>query len=280
MKTQKILVSIVLFGIACLSNLTAIMSFEEGVGEKTHLLRRLNVVMFKEVYEAKNYEAAAKSEKEIIPKIIHQIWLGGEVPEKFLKLTESWKKMHPEWEYKLWTDEDVETFPFINEKAFFAATNYGMKADILRYEILRAYGGLYVDIDFECLKPMDIFHHAHHFYCGMDPQGIIGNSLIGCTPFHPIIESCIISISKLKRFTLSDDEIQMATGPFLLHFITANLMKRSVGDPVCYPTKFFFPFQYKNCKGLNFLDAKTQNRDLLLEDTHAIHYWAESWCEE
>ena len=38
-----------------------------------------------------------------------------------------------------------------NKKAFLSAHNYGMKSDILRYEILHTYGGVYIDTDYECV---------------------------------------------------------------------------------------------------------------------------------
>lgn len=41
------------------------------------------------------------------------------------------------------------------QKAFDAAKNYGEKSDILRYEILFVYGGVYADVDVECLQPFD-----------------------------------------------------------------------------------------------------------------------------
>ena len=38
-----------------------------------------------------------------------------------------------------------------NNFAFSQASNWGMKSDIFRYEILMKYGGVYIDTDYECL---------------------------------------------------------------------------------------------------------------------------------
>ena len=35
------------------------------------------------------------------------------------------------------------------------ARNLAERADVLRYEILRRHGGVYVDVDVECLRPLD-----------------------------------------------------------------------------------------------------------------------------
>ena len=37
----------------------------------------------------------------VLPKKIHQIWFGGKLPLKYNKLTDTWKRFHPDWEYKL-----------------------------------------------------------------------------------------------------------------------------------------------------------------------------------
>ena len=42
-----------------------------------------------------------------IPKIIHQTWKTKEVPEKWKKSQEEWQRLHPDWLYILWTDEDI-----------------------------------------------------------------------------------------------------------------------------------------------------------------------------
>ena len=40
----------------------------------------------------------------------------------------------------------------VNRAAFDSAESFAMKSDILRYELLLRYGGLYCDLDFECLR--------------------------------------------------------------------------------------------------------------------------------
>ena len=42
-----------------------------------------------------------------IPHIIHQIWLGGSLPEKYAAWCESWKEQNPAYEYRLWDDKAI-----------------------------------------------------------------------------------------------------------------------------------------------------------------------------
>lgn len=111
----------------------------------------------KMLYERNNLGTIQPSPQPKIPKIIHQIWLGSPLPKQYKKYQKSWRHHHPDWEYKLWTDADVEAFQLHNKKLFDEAKNYGEKSDIFRYEILHRYGGVYIDTDIECLKPFDIF---------------------------------------------------------------------------------------------------------------------------
>jgi hypothetical protein len=41
-----------------------------------------------------------------VPKILHQTWKSREIPEKWKAAQQSCLSLHPDWEYKLWTDAD------------------------------------------------------------------------------------------------------------------------------------------------------------------------------
>ena len=167
-----------------------------------------NMVMKSYAFNKKEYETSTnwnklrelyivnhlhnKSIEQVIPKKIHQIWIGGPLPDKYLKYTKSWKIFHPDWEYRLWTGKDVDGILSGKRKAYDTATNYGMKSDILRYEILNKYGGLYVDTDFECLKPFDDLLHLNFFTgIGYDSKMQLYIGLIAGIPEHPIIKNCV-----------------------------------------------------------------------------------------
>jgi mannosyltransferase OCH1-like enzyme len=117
----------------------------------------------KSLYE----KGLAQSPTAHIPKIIHQIWLGGPLPATYKRWQETWQKKHPDWHYKLWTDLDLVDFPFTDRSRFERALDIREKADILRYDILLHFGGLYVDIDFECLKSFEPIHATCDFYTGL-----------------------------------------------------------------------------------------------------------------
>jgi inositol phosphorylceramide mannosyltransferase catalytic subunit len=99
--------------------------------------------------------------KHKIPKIIHQIWYQGEdnIPEKYRAYSRSWKRKHKDYEHLLWSEDDIKEllkhkFPeYIN--FFNSLPEMIQKIDFAKYCILYTYGGVYVDMDLECLKNLD-----------------------------------------------------------------------------------------------------------------------------
>ena len=79
------------------------------------------------------YSIFSECNKEIIkiPKIIHQIWLGGLVPEKYAAWIATWPKYHPDWTIIMWMDDDIKNLNLVNEDLFHRAKNYGEKSDFV-----------------------------------------------------------------------------------------------------------------------------------------------------
>jgi mannosyltransferase OCH1-like enzyme len=117
----------------------------------------------------------------IIPKVFHFIWLGSNLPDEFLPMIGSWKCQHPLWEVRIWSDEDVEPLSLTNRHLFDSSANFGMKSDILRYEILQKFGGVYIDIDYECVANIENLCSDCQFFAGLSNTGVleVNNGLIG-----------------------------------------------------------------------------------------------------
>ena len=94
-----------------------------------------------------------------IPKIIMQTWKDHNIPKKWKQSPISIKKYMPGWKYVLMTDRDNRNFVkkhFPDFLKYYDAFPYPiMKADSIRYMFLYVYGGLYMDLDFVVLHPLD-----------------------------------------------------------------------------------------------------------------------------
>lgn len=92
----------------------------------------------------------------MIPKTIHYCWFGkGEMPQLAKDCIASWHKYMPDWEYKLWNEEnfDVNTVPYTKEA--YEARKFAFVSDYVRLWALYNEGGLYLDVDFEVFKSFD-----------------------------------------------------------------------------------------------------------------------------
>lgn len=92
----------------------------------------------------------------MIPKIIHYCWFGrGEMPQLAKDCIASWHKYMPDWEYKMWSEDnfDVNSVPYTKEA--YEAGKFAFVSDFVRLKALAEEGGLYFDVDFEVYKPFD-----------------------------------------------------------------------------------------------------------------------------
>ena len=66
---------------------------------------------------------------------------------------ESWKEMLPEYKFVLWDTQrfDVNSTPWVSEA--FNVRKYAFAADYIRLYAVYHYGGIYLDMDVEVVKP-------------------------------------------------------------------------------------------------------------------------------
>lgn len=228
---------------------------------------------FKRLYDQYNLSVMQPSDALKIPKIIHQIWLGSPVPEVYKELMQTWIDFHlgRGWVYKLWTDENVHEITLYNQQYYDETDNFGIKSDILRWEILYQQGGLYVDVDYECLRPFDIFHYAYDFYTGIQPLDThflqLGAALVGTRPGHPIIKHCIETI----KDDWHEKGAPKKTGP--VHYTKSfyAMAGKNGSIDIALPPYYVYPLgaQEEVCRD-NYLMWVTKG-------SFAVHWWSKSW---
>lgn len=142
--------------------------------------------------------AAGQTSRAPIPPVVHHIWLGGPIPARLRRLVKSWQALHPNWSHLLWEDDDVAALELFNQPAFDSATNQGQRSDILRYELLAALGGAYVDVDVQCVGSLSTLHSESTFYCGISNTGVfeLNNAVIGCVRGHACVVAVMSAISR------------------------------------------------------------------------------------
>lgn len=267
-----------MFGMVACVWCSAMPSFEQGMDEGYDPKLYGNSKKLKKQYELHNFQYTEYSTVPLIPKKLHQIWIGGEVPKQFKVWMETWKQQHPDWEYHLWIDEDIEHFPFEYPETFHRADNLGAKSDIWRYEILNQYGGVYVDVDLECVSSLDILVHHHPFFAGIGGFDYINNAIIGSKAGHPILGKLLKILCSVPKNHLNAPWYH--TGPLFFTKQVYGYLKDHPDQGTVYPIRFFYPLpnEYRFAQRRGELSREVIH-SFFIPETFTVHYWAESWKE-
>jgi len=196
----------------------------------------------------------------VIPNVFHRIWLGSKpLPPEFRAFGDTWRRHHPGWEMWLWRDEHLDDLAL--PSFFYHAESHTERSDILRCELLRRFGGVYVDTDFECRQRLDDLIEGLTMFAGYYMPGEVCNALIGAAPHHPVLEAALTRLPARVGVVPFPD----STGPT---FFT-ELMGDFPDVRLFEPAKFY-----------PYLWTELHRRDEEFPDAYAIHHWAGSWQGE
>jgi inositol phosphorylceramide mannosyltransferase catalytic subunit len=175
------------------------------------------------------------------------------MPPEFMGYRETWLRHLPDWEMHLWTEENLPA-DLVRKEAYERLRNPAERSDILRLEVLFRFGGVYVDTDIECLRPIDplLEEGANLFvgYIGAHPPRV-QNAVIAAEAGHPALEQALRELRPVTEFGID----KHGTGP---HFLTRVL--REHPEVTIYPQEVFYPMT----------DAER-------ERAYAVHHDAASW---
>lgn len=223
-----------------------------------------------------------------IPKILHQTWKDTNIPPDLKDFQRTWQKHHPDWMYCLWTDIDIRELIRHNYAWFLPIYDlypeHIMRVDAVRYFIMSHYGGVYIDLDFECLKPFDKLLTGKQIVLGLEPPAhldlhlakerdlsqIVCNAFVASVPGHPFWEHVFKQLIACHRAPGPLD----ATGPFLLtrayeSYVPKDTITIVSADRI-YPTSSEEPLS----------DLKPAIQAEIAKGAYAIHHWRGTWWKE
>jgi mannosyltransferase OCH1-like enzyme len=180
------------------------------------------------------------------------------MPEEHERFGETWRRHHPGWEVRLWTDADVPV-PAVAARA----RNIAERADLVRYEVLRRHGGVYVDTDVECLKPIDDLLDGVRAFAAYEVPGRLCNAVMGGVPGHPALARLL----ELAELTAGRGHYPEATATLFL-----TRVFEPFEDVTLFGPERFYPFLWEG-EG----ERATEHGGRVGSDTYAVHHWAMSW---
>ena len=135
----------------------------------------------------------------VIPRQFHRIWVGdAPLPDQFVEYGKTWLAHHPGWKMRTWTDDSLPSS--VRPEALDRRRHPNERANILKYELLRLYGGVYIDMDFECLRSIEELIEGLDFFVAESRPGEVKSAIIGSVPGHPILERAVREVRPRADF--------------------------------------------------------------------------------
>jgi mannosyltransferase OCH1-like enzyme len=185
--------------------------------------------------------------KSTIPRIIHQMWKSEDLSTYPIKNSHSeWKKYYPNYQIRLWTDEDLEDLLQTNEYKYlyriYKSYSYSIeRADLGRLIILHSEGGIYADLD--------VFPNSNQI-----ENLVLSNMSL-------IIPRSFTGSTLINHFLISQKSST------ILHFILHQI------NPIEFYRKIYlFPYLQVFSQGSFFL-TRTISKYLKLSNENENHLW-------
>lgn len=233
-----------------------------------------------------------------IPKIIHQSWKDNNIPYSIYPQVwiDSWTVLHPQWERKFWTDEDNEILVrdhYPQYYTFYRDLRPNIKkAGFARYLYMHKYGGMYVDLDFICLKDMSDLLHGYEIVLGHLSQDNdyyqIPDAFMASCRGH---EFWLRTATDAQHAPPHEQSVEKHTGPFRLQWA---YYKYQPQNSIVYEHELIYPLDWIHLtdweNGRYFRDDQArlahQIRSLgvdaiaqLLPRSYCVTLWTHNWGE-
>jgi glycosyltransferase involved in cell wall biosynthesis len=181
---------------------------------------------------ADEIEIKYKSQLTMIPKIIHYCWFNKDhtdpLPEKVQRCVASWRKHCPDWEIKLWNEDNFNVKMNGYTREAYGAGKMAFVSDYARMYLLYTYGGVYLDADVELLQPLDALldnpaftgienvHDASIGWIGL------GTAALGAEVGNPWVKA-ILDYYANMHFIKSDGSLNMLISNHIHGMVTQRL---------------------------------------------------------
>ena len=209
-------------------------------------------------FSASERQRLASKNRETVPKIIHQIWIGDKELPVSTAAWEDHARKHG-YEYRLWREADLES-EGVTDNAVFAnmlsQRDYPGAVDVARYIILERLGGIYLDCDFYPARD-DISFHDLLPLIGLSAFAeevprktgrgsvLLANSFIAAPPGHPVFTRMLAAFPDILA-AMPKAPAWWATGPLIFTvvaragsvcladagFVAASLPDRAAYDAI------------------------------------------------
>ena len=207
----------------------------------------------------------------MIPRKIHYCWFGyGKMSPLIMGCIATWHKHMPDWEFKLWDENnfDINSIPYTAEA--YAAGKYAFVSDYVRLWALYQEGGVYMDVDFEVYRSFD------NLLCNKAFAGIEGSKhnpvmmgICASEPHGQWVAEMLAAYQK-RHFLKPDGTPDLTTNvQFVTAIMTTNGFRQDGTEP-SYRDLHIFPVDY-------FSPRQTTGEYIITKNTYCEHKGLSSW---
>uniref|UniRef100_A0A7S0P4S5 Uncharacterized protein n=1 Tax=Calcidiscus leptoporus TaxID=127549 RepID=A0A7S0P4S5_9EUKA len=171
----------------------------------------------------------------LIPPLLHQTWKDS-APPKVL-FAERWRRAVQDanvgWEYHLWTDAEnrqliAQSYPRLLH-TYDSYPSAIQRADAARYVLAYHYGGVYLDMDVECYRPLaPLLANASlvlSYKAGSNFSRGVSNSIFASAPHHPFWLAVFdVLLNRSLTPLTSHRDVLYSTGPAVLREAIRRLL--------------------------------------------------------
>ncbi|WP_296227976.1 glycosyltransferase [Ralstonia sp. UBA689] len=184
----------------------------------------------------------------MIPKTLHFIWVGDETkrPDNCIQ---TWAKLNPDYQIKIWGNATLAEHKWLNARHMDAMLDreFNGVADMMRWEILYKEGGIVLDADSICLRPLDdALLDCEAFACWESEiarPGLIAAGYFGCKPGNPFVQQIMVDIH--NEPSVVHDMAWKTVGPLRL---TESYRRYQYHPLRILPSHFFIPEHFSGVK--------------------------------
>lgn len=208
------------------------------------------------------------SGKPMIPKIIHYIWMGSnQLPEEYKKNIEKCRTLNPNYEIKIWNENNYDFKKNAYMKEAYELGCYGFVVNYARLDIVHNEGGIYLDTDVEVINKLDnLLNDAVFFNMGCSDRINMGCGF-GANKGNSIIKEIMLAFENSHFADDNGKALKKPCNSFvnpILKRIGFEMINKyqKIGDAVLYPSEVMSPLS------LEFMEDNFTEKTLSVHNEH------------
>lgn len=178
------------------------------------------------------------------------------MPADVAEMVATVRRHNPDWIHVVIGDDDLKALGLSADRLRAEFGTWAAASNFVRLLVLQKVGGVYLDVDCECLKPLDPLLAMSDCLAAEQDGGRICNAVMGATPNHPWINW---QLAHMGDFDRKD----AASGVYLASAAPRELV-------TIIPQRLVYPWLWTDAP-----EKRVPHAESILE-----HRWAGSWVQK